>query len=128
MRSWVFVGALNGFLAVVAGAIGAHGVGGHLIGAAPNIFERAATYHLVHALALTCAALWAGRADAHAGLAKAACALFLLGVILFCGSLYVRGLTGFHPIVLLTPFGGAALMLGWLALAASAWPSHRSAA
>ena len=62
------------------------------------------------------------------GLAKAACALFLLGVILFCGSLYIRGLTGFHPIVLLTPFGGVALMLGWLALAASAWPSHRSAA
>jgi uncharacterized membrane protein YgdD (TMEM256/DUF423 family) len=62
------------------------------------------------------------------GLAHAACALFLLGMILFCGSLYIRGLTGFHPIVLLTPFGGAALMLGWLALAASAWPPRRSAA
>ncbi len=128
MRIWLALGALNGFLAVVAGAIGAHGLGGHLIGAAPSIFERAATYHLIHVLALTCAALWAGRAEARAGLAKIACALFLLGMILFCGSLYIRGLTGFHPIVLLTPFGGAALMLGWLALAASAWPPRRSAA
>jgi uncharacterized membrane protein YgdD (TMEM256/DUF423 family) len=127
MRVWIVLGALNGFLAVVAGAIGAHGVAGHLVGAVPNVFERAATYHLVHALALICAALWASHADAHAGLAKAACALFLLGMILFCGSLYLRGLTGFHPIVLLTPFGGGALMVGWLALAASAWPSRRSA-
>jgi uncharacterized membrane protein YgdD (TMEM256/DUF423 family) len=128
MRIWLALGALNVFLAVVAGAVGAHALGGHLVGTAPSIFERAATYHLVHALALICAALWAGRAEARAGLAKAACALFLLGVSLFCGSLYVRGLTGFHPIVLLTPFGGAALMLGWLALAASAWPPRRSAA
>jgi uncharacterized membrane protein YgdD (TMEM256/DUF423 family) len=128
MRIWLALGALNGFLAVVAGAVGAHALGGHMIGAMTNVFERAATYHLIHALALTCAALWAGHAKAHAGLAKAACALFLLGIILFCGSLYIRGLTGFHPVVLLTPFGGAALMLGWLALAASAWSRTRSAA
>lgn len=120
MRIWLAVGALNGFLGVVAGALGAHALSGQ-IGAIPNVFERAATYHQVHALALVCAAL-AGLLGARPRLAGIACILFQTGIVLFCGALYVRGATGVHAVVLAAPFGGLALMLGWLVLAVAAWP------
>ena len=56
LRTWLAIGAVNGFLGVVAGAFSAHALG-HIAGTLPTVFERAGTYHLVHALALFGAAL-----------------------------------------------------------------------
>ena len=78
-----------------------------------EIFETGARYHMYHALAMGLAA-FAMRANAPA---KIAAWFFLAGIVLFCGSLYLLALTGEHAFGFVTPFGGLAFMIGWLALA-----------
>ena len=127
MRGWLTIGAVNGFLGVAAGAFGAHALGTrHLSGAMPTLFERAGTYHLVHALALIGAALTGTVPGVNPRWAQAACVLFLLGIVLFCGSLYLLGATGSRALVLVTPIGGMAFLLGWVVWAAAAWPRSGS--
>ncbi|MDE2266765.1 MAG: DUF423 domain-containing protein, partial [Alphaproteobacteria bacterium] len=109
------VAALNGALAVLAGAFAAHGLEGRLDAHALDIFQTGARYHMYHALALGLAAL-AMRGDA-APRARLSAWLFLSGIVLFCGSLYMLALTGPSAIVLVTPVGGLAFLGGWMALA-----------
>jgi len=114
MNIWLLLAAVNGFLSVAAGAFGAHGLQGRLEPQALQIFETAARYQMYHALALGLAALLL-RAPRLRGAALAA-ALFLAGIVLFSGSLYVLALTGVRWLGMITPFGGAAFLAGWLAL------------
>lgn len=119
-RWWRLLGALNGFLSVAAGAFGAHALRGRLDPAAFAVFERAADYHMAHALALLLAGLlapWAGRAG------HVAAAAFLAGIVLFCGSLYLLAAAGTRALVWLTPLGGLSLLIGWIALAIAVWRS-----
>lgn len=115
MRPWVLIAALNGLLAVGLGAYSAHGLAGDAY--AQSLGERASQYQLMHALALLAAdrLVAEGRRLAHA-----AAGLFTLGVLLFSGSLYIKAITGSLAVPMVTPTGGLALMLGWLALAAAA--------
>jgi uncharacterized membrane protein YgdD (TMEM256/DUF423 family) len=80
-----------------------------------SVFETAARYQLLHALALFGAAWttlqWPGR------WANASVVLFCAGITLFSGSLYVLALTGERMFGAVTPLGGGLLILGWLALA-----------
>lgn len=115
---WLLLAAINGFLAVAAGAFGAHGLQGRLDAHALSLFETAARYHMAHALAMGLAAL-AGRGGANAA-AAAAAALFLVGILLFSGSLYALALTGARGLAFVTPFGGIAFLAGWAALALAA--------
>lgn len=115
MRAWVILAGLNGAMAVAMGAYAAHGLAAdpHL----QALAERASQYQLLHALALLAADRLAadGRRLAHA-----AALLFVAGMTLFCGSLYLRALTGAPlPLPLVTPAGGLSFMAGWLLLAAS---------
>ncbi|HEX4156859.1 MAG TPA: DUF423 domain-containing protein [Rhizomicrobium sp.] len=119
MNVWLLVAAINGFIAVGAGAFGAHGLKGRLDADALAVFETAARYQMYHALAIGIAA--ASRNSA----ARLACALFLAGIILFSGSLYLLALTGIHMLGLVTPLGGIAFLAGWLALA---WSTTRASA
>src|SRR3974390_1709714 len=89
---WLLLAAINGFLAVAAGAFAAHGLQGRLDVHALSLFETAARYHMYHALAMGLAAL-AGRGAAHSA-ATLAAAFFLVGIVLFSGSLYALALTG----------------------------------
>lgn len=124
MKLLLLSGAVHGFLAVLLGAFGAHGLRSRL-GALPDAarrfewWETAARYHLAHALALVLAALLAerigGRLPAVAGGA------FFVGVLLFSGSLYVMTLTGARALGAVTPLGGLAFLVGWAALALAAW-------
>ncbi|MCR6631067.1 MAG: DUF423 domain-containing protein [Magnetospirillum sp.] len=121
MRAWVVLAGLNGMLAVGLGAYAAHGLASdsYLQGLA----EQASRYQLLHALALLAADRLAaeGRRLAHG-----AAALFLAGLILFSGSLYLRALTGSPlPVPMVTPAGGMSLMLGWLVLAAAGLARRR---
>jgi uncharacterized membrane protein YgdD (TMEM256/DUF423 family) len=79
-----------------------------------SIFETGVRYHLVHALALLVAAWavtrWPGAATTAAGW------LFLAGTVLFSGSLYALSLSGLRALGAITPLGGVAFILGWLAL------------
>jgi uncharacterized membrane protein YgdD (TMEM256/DUF423 family) len=120
---WVRAGAVLGFLAVVMGAFGAHGLRDRLaeLGQTAN-FQTAAQYQMYHALALLGLGLLAG--PFRLGMAgKVAGWSLLFGVVVFSGSLYVLALTGAKWLGAITPFGGVALLVGWLALAVAAWHS-----
>jgi len=120
---WLLIAAINGFLAVAAGAFGAHGLQGKLDAHALSLFETAARYHMYHALAMGLAAL-AGRGAARPA-AMVAAAFFLTGIVLFSGSLYALALTGMRGLAIVTPFGGLAFLIGWAALA---WAAAKLAA
>ena len=118
MSTWLAIAAVNGALAVLAGAFAAHGLQGRLDAHALEIFETGARYHMYHALALGLAAL-AMRGDA-APRARISAWFFLSGIVLFCGSLYMLALVGTSALVYVTPFGGLAFLGGWLVLAGAA--------
>lgn len=118
MSGWLAVAALNGFLAVAAGAFAAHGLQGRLDAHAMSIFETAARYHMYHALAIGLVAF--AIRDAAAGAATVAGVFFLLGILLFSGSLYFLALTGVRFAAFVTPFGGVCFLIGWGALALAA--------
>ena len=117
MTRWLFIGAINGFLAVAAGAFAAHGLEGRVPARGLEIFQTGAHYHLAHALALAMVSLVAGSGAAWASRAGWA---FTVGIVLFSGSLYFLGLTGSLALVLLTPLGGVSFLAGWIFLALAA--------
>ncbi|MCW5801344.1 MAG: DUF423 domain-containing protein [Deltaproteobacteria bacterium] len=104
----VAAGAINGALAVAAGAFAAHGLRDRLETRALEIFETAARYHMYHALAMVLAGLL---------LARRAGWTFQLGIALFSGSLYALALTDVKVLGAVTPLGGLAFLVGWLWLA-----------
>jgi uncharacterized membrane protein YgdD (TMEM256/DUF423 family) len=112
---WGAVGALSAGVAVMAGAFGAHALRATLTPAALATFETAARYQMFHSLALLVVAAWLER-PRHPAVARAA-GLFLLGTVLFSGSLYALALSGQRWLGAVTPLGGAAFIAGWLFLA-----------
>jgi uncharacterized membrane protein YgdD (TMEM256/DUF423 family) len=117
-RTFLGLGAISGFLAVAAGAFGAHALRDRLSAEHLAVFETAARYQMYHALALLAVALllplrplgtlqWAGW-------------LFVVGTALFSGSLYALALTGTRWLGAITPLGGIAFLAGWICLALSA--------
>lgn len=123
---WTFVGALLAFLAVSAGAFGAHLLRDTLTEELATVFETAARYHMYHALALIAVGLLIRQAPSR--IAHLAGACFLLGTLIFSGSLYALALSGFRPLGMITPVGGVLQLAGWflLMLAALARPRTRS--
>ena len=113
-RAWVAAGALAGLLAVAAAAGGAHLAAGG--GTAARAVGSAVQMHGWHALALVGVGLWGTRGGVLGHLAGIA---FSLGLLLFCGSIYLGALGGPH-IGPVAPVGGTAFMLGWVLLGASA--------
>jgi len=117
-RGWLAVAALVGASGIAIGAGGAHALRSQIVPEYLATFETGVRYHLLHAVALLALALHAGRSIAlPAG-------LFTLGVLLFSGSLYALALGAPGGIGIVTPFGGVALLLGWLALLRLAAPGR----
>lgn len=116
-------GALHAFLAVAAGAFGAHGLEKRLDEYGLRIWQTAATYHMTHALALILLAL-AERQFQRAF--PAAHAAFGIGILLFSGSLYLLALTGQRWLGAITPLGGTAFLIGWATLAWVGWKFGRA--
>jgi uncharacterized membrane protein YgdD (TMEM256/DUF423 family) len=114
MKVWLAIAAINGFIAVAAGAFAAHALQSKLDAHAMQVFETGARYQMYHALAIALAAF--AMREAAAKPALIAAALFLAGIVLFSGSLYLLALTGVRGLGAVTPFGGAAFLLGWVAL------------
>jgi uncharacterized membrane protein YgdD (TMEM256/DUF423 family) len=102
-------------LAVGFGAFGAHLLRPRLSPDGLAIFETAVRYQMYHALALLAVALAVGRLG-DAPLLMLAGWLFVVGMILFSGSLYVLALSGVKGFGAVAPVGGLALLLGWGAL------------
>lgn len=117
-RRFYTLGAVLGLLAVASGAFGAHALKERLSPASMATFETAARYQMFHALALLGAAAVAARSPGRA--AHVAGTAFLVGVVLFSGSLYALALGAPRFFGAVTPFGGVAFMIGWAALALAA--------
>ncbi len=118
MRTFAILAALNGFIAVAAGAFGAHGLRERLAPERLANWELAARYQLMHALALLGVALLAERGGR---LATASGWSFVAGTVIFSGTLYLLAVTGVRWLGAITPLGGLALLAGWALLAAAAW-------
>ncbi len=118
-RGLAIAGALFAFVGVAAGAFGAHALRNRVPPDLLAVFETGVRYHLLHALALFAVAFvhnqWPGRA------ARASGWLFIAGIVIFSGSLYLLALTGERWLGAITPIGGLCQLAGWLALAWAAW-------
>jgi uncharacterized membrane protein YgdD (TMEM256/DUF423 family) len=111
-RLCVLAAGLSGAMAVAFAAMGAHGAAS---AQAADWLERGSRFQLIHAAVLVVLGLGRGQGR----WLMAASVLFLLGSILFSGSLYAMALASL-PIVYLVPIGGSCFILGWLALACGA--------
>jgi len=120
-RSWILIGALSAALAVITGAFAAHGLRGQIDAAGLAIWETASRYQMAHALGLIAVGLASDRLRGAALAAAGVC--FVLGTVLFCGSLYALVLSGVRGLGAITPIGGVAFIAGWLCLA---WAALRS--
>ena len=120
---WTALGAVSGFLAVAAGAFGAHALKGRLTPEALAAFETGARYQLVHAVALVAVGLGGARLAPRD--LRGVGASWVVGSALFAGSLYAYALTGQRLWGAVTPLGGLAFLLGWAWLAVAAWRAQR---
>ena len=113
-RFWLSAAAANGLLAMAMGAFAAHGLKDRISGEALGWIRTASDYQMWHGLALLAISV-PGRSGIEGAL-KAAAAAFLIGIILFSGSLYLLALVGWRGFAWVTPLGGTALLLGWVLL------------
>lgn len=103
--------AVSMFLAVAAGAFGAHGLKEVLSEYAKGVYETAVRYQVYHALGMFIAAWLLDRHGAPQ--ASRAAMLFLCGTVVFSGSLYALSLTGVKAWGAVTPIGGLLFLAGW---------------
>ena len=105
-NGWIAFAGLSGFVAVAMGAVGAHlAADAYLAG----LVEKASYYQLIHAAVI----LVLAKAGPRFRFARW---LFVIGTLLFCGALYLKGMTGWNYASKPAPTGGVSFMLGWLAL------------
>ena len=118
-KRFAAVGAVFGFTGVALGAFGAHALSRRLTADLLDIFEVGVRYHMYHALAIVAvgltAARWPGSRINLAGW------MFVAGILIFSGSLYLLALTQTRWWGAVTPIGGAAFMAGWAMLAWHIW-------
>ena len=114
-RVWIGVGAVLGLLGVAAGAAGVHALKGSLDPDALDTFETAVRFQMYHAFALLFTGLLADRRRSR--WTDAAGWLFIVGVIIFSGSLYGLALSGIGVLGAVAPVGGLSLILAWAAMA-----------
>jgi len=115
-RFYLLCFAINSFAVVAFGAFGAHLLQGRIDDALLQTWQTSVHYQMFHSLPLlaiawlsqlrvpTTTLIWSGR-------------LFIAGLVLFCGSLYLLALTGTRMLGIITPFGGVAWLVGWGLLA-----------
>src|SRR6266540_3657108 len=113
-RVFITLGALSAFLAVAAGAFGAHALRERLSGSALDTFQTGAQYQMYHALALLAVGVLLARfsIDGSTWLSAAGW-LFVAGTVLFSGSLYLLALSDVRWLGAITPLGGLAFLVGW---------------
>lgn len=112
IRFWLMIGAISGFSCVALGALGAHSLKNILDEYGRSIYEKAVLYQMFHTIALFLVGILQHFIkDASFSVAGFA---FLVGILLFSGSLYLLATTGTKWLGAITPFGGVAFLFGWL--------------
>ena len=111
-RVWILYGSFFAFLAIVLGAFGAHGLKDILDNYRKEIFQKAVFYHFIHAISLILIAILNNQYNG-VNLSISAYS-FILGIIIFSGSLYVLAITNFKWLGAITPIGGISFIIGWI--------------
>jgi uncharacterized membrane protein YgdD (TMEM256/DUF423 family) len=125
VRVWIAVAGINGLISVAAGAFGAHALRDRLEPRMLEVFEVGVRYQMYHALALLATAWLMSMTPSRAASAAAWC--FLIGIVIFSGSLYVLSLTGIRSFGAVTPVGGVLFIVGWLLMVIAALSSGEGA-
>jgi uncharacterized membrane protein YgdD (TMEM256/DUF423 family) len=112
-RHWIAAGAFNALLAVALGAFGAHALKTHIDAEHISIWNTAVHYQALHAIAIFAFGVWRERTPGRSFPGFA----FQAGIVVFSGSLYALALGGPNWLGAVTPFGGMAMLTGWLSLA-----------
>lgn len=115
------IAAILGGLSVAGGAFGAHALREKISERSLEIFDTGTRYQMYHALALLIVALLLSRTESPPATLVASGWLFIIGIVIFSGSLYALSLTGVKSLGAIAPIGGAAFIAGWGALAIAAW-------
>ncbi len=109
-------------IAVAAGAFGAHALRARLDGYSLGVWNTAAQYQMVHALALlVVGAISLSGGSTRTKCLKAAPWCFALGILIFSGSLYVLAISGIKWLGAITPIGGGLFLAGWICLFVWSW-------
>lgn len=116
---FLIAGSVIGFLSVAMGAFGAHALKGTFDEYSLGVYKTAVEYQFWHALALLVVGVLERTSSSES--LKISGWSFILGVIIFSGSLYVLSFTKVKLWGAVTPFGGVAFMIGWIFLAYHAW-------
>ena len=118
-RFYLLCMAVNSFLAVAFGAFGAHALKTWFTPELLETYHTSVQYQMFHSVGLLAVA-WLAQSEPGGATLKWSGRLFIFGLILFCGSLYMLALSGQHWLGAVTPIGGVALLAAWLLLGKSA--------
>lgn len=121
-RLFFSIASLLGGVAVALGAFGAHAMRGRVAENLLANYETGVRYHFYHALALFAVVIAIQRWPT-SSLPTIAGWLFIVGIAIFSGSLYIMAFTGLRWLGAITPIGGVALIAGWICLMLVAWRS-----
>lgn len=113
---WIRVSGVLLFLAVALGAFGAHGLEKSFSAKQLDVWEKGVDYLFIHALAIFMVSFLFELFPKQASHWQRVNWSFVLGVLLFSGSLFVWSVTDIHGLVFLTPIGGLLFLAGWLQL------------
>jgi uncharacterized membrane protein YgdD (TMEM256/DUF423 family) len=113
---------LSGFVGVALGAFGAHALKASLSAEMLMVYRTGVDYQFVHTLALMIVIVLALKFPA-VGLWKLSGIFFLVGIIIFSGSLYTLALSGIKVIGAITPIGGLCFLIGWMLFIGAAYKS-----
>ncbi len=124
MNKFLLAAALFGLLAVIIGAFGAHGLEKSLSEHAIQRYQTGVQYQFYHVFALFGLSLLASQFSSPVSsqrqqssrLLNISGIAFVLGIILFSGSLYLYALTGITKFGMITPIGGLSFIIGWICL------------
>lgn len=129
-RLLLLLGSVNGGLAVVLGAFGAHALRARIDPALMDVYHTASQYHFYHALALLAMAALATRMpETQGAMATLRWSGWLMtaGIVIFSGSLYLLAVTGVRWLGAITPIGGLAFIAAWILLVVTATRLPRGA-
>jgi uncharacterized membrane protein YgdD (TMEM256/DUF423 family) len=117
LRFFGIIGSLSLFLSVALGAFGAHALRDQLSDRMREVFETAVRYQLIHSITILIAGILVDRGVffQYAGW------LYIVGIILFSGSLYLLAVTNIRTLGMITPLGGLAFLAGHLLLLLAFW-------
>lgn len=122
-KNFLTLGAINAFICVALGAFGAHGLKQSLSSDMLVIFQYGVQYHFYHSMGL----ILVGLVLLHfskSRLIEASGWLMLMGIILFCGSLYILSLTETRSLGMIAPIGGLSFLSAWALLAYGTWKAN----